>query len=95
MLNILFYAKITPEGKEYFMCKLLLVPVFVALCFADFSAFSATARNSRGMTNTANNNAVAAPVAARAAVRGTTKTTTNAAPVAARLQPEMRQRRQM
>ena len=66
------------------MCKLLLVPVFVALCFADFSAFSATARNSRGMTNTANNNAVAAPVAARAAVRGTTKTTTNAAPVAAR-----------
>ena len=66
------------------MRKLLLVPVFVALCFADFSAFSATARNSRGMTNTANNNAVAAPVAARAAVRGTTKTTTNAAPVAAR-----------
>ena len=67
------------------MRKLLLVPVFVALCFADFSAFSATARNSRGAVNTTNNNnTVAAPVAARAAVRGTTKTTTNAAPVAAR-----------
>lgn len=70
----MFYDKITPKGKEYFMRKLLLLPICIGLFFADFGAFAANARGGRGTANTANDNTASASVAARAAVRGANKT---------------------
>lgn len=71
------------------MRKLFVLPMVLAVFFADFGAFGATARSSRGNSNATN--ATSAPVAARAAVRGAKPASTTAAqptkqnaPVAAR-----------
>ena len=84
-----FYDKIIPKDKEYFMRKLLILPIVVMSFFADFGAFAANVRGARGVSNNANNNAGGTPVAARAAVRGTAQapkanTSVAAAPVSAR-----------
>ena len=80
------YDKIIRKDKEYFMRKLLILPIVFASFFADFGAFAANSRGSRGTSGASENNAGTAPVAARAAVRGAAKVTTNNtnAPVAAR-----------
>ena len=55
------------------MRKLFVLPIVFASILANFGAFAANARGGRGATNATNNNAVSAPVAARAAVRGAQK----------------------
>lgn len=71
------------------MRKLFVLPMVLAVFFADFGAFGATARGGRGNSNATN--ATSAPVTARAAVRGAKTASTTAAqptkqnaPVAAR-----------
>lgn len=59
------------------MRKLFVLPMVLAVFFADFGAFGATARSSRGNSNATN--ATSAPVAARAAVRGAKTASTTAA----------------
>lgn len=75
------------------MRKLFILPMVLAVFFADFGAFGAAARGARGTSSAGANNAAtgAAPVAARAAVRGAKPASTSAAqsatqgsPVAAR-----------
>ena len=63
------------------MRKLFILPMVLAVFFADFGAFGATARGGRGNASAGANNAAsgAAPVAARAAVRGAKPASTSAA----------------
>ncbi len=69
------------------MRKLVFLPIVTAVFLADFGAFGATARSSRGNATNAGNNATvtSAPVSARAAVRGAKTVQQNVtAPVSAR-----------